>query len=86
MSDSEHVNGPLDREVRHLRARVAELEGLVAEGERTEQALRDSEERCRTQYYHIPLPTYTWQKIEVDFRLLAYNKAAEILTKGGLNR
>ena len=57
-----------------------------------EQALRESEERLRTQYKHIPIPTYNWQKAPkdpagndehtLDFILVDYNDAAWQITEG----
>ncbi|HEY9875027.1 MAG TPA: PAS domain S-box protein, partial [Candidatus Obscuribacterales bacterium] len=47
-----------------------------------EAARRQIEERLRTQYKGIPVPTYTWQKVGEDFVLMDYNDAAEIITQG----
>jgi PAS domain S-box-containing protein len=47
-----------------------------------EKALRESEEKFKAQYVGIPLPTYTWQKVEDDFILVDFNKAAEKATHG----
>lgn len=51
-----------------------------------EAALRTSEERFRTQFKNIPLPTYTWQKIDGDYILTDYNDAAAKITQGGIAR
>jgi len=49
-----------------------------------EKALRESEERFRSQYKGMPLPTYTWQKVKdsSDFMLIDYNDAAYKITEG----
>lgn len=47
-----------------------------------EKALRESEEKFRSQYKSIPVPTYTWQKVGEDFRLVQYNDAAISSTRG----
>jgi PAS domain S-box-containing protein len=49
-----------------------------------EAALRTSEERFRAQFKNIPLPTYTWQKIDSDYVLTDYNDAAADVTQGGI--
>lgn len=49
---------------------------------RTEQALKESEVRFRTQYKAIPVPTYTWRNTEQDFVLIDYNDEAEEFTNG----
>ncbi|MGA1795291.1 MAG: sigma 54-interacting transcriptional regulator [bacterium] len=51
-----------------------------------EKALRESEERFRSQYKGMPLPTYTWQKVKdsFDFMLIDYNDAAYETTEGGI--
>lgn len=49
-----------------------------------EAALRSSEERFRAQFRNIPLPTYTWQKIDGDYVLTNYNDAASAITQGGI--
>jgi len=49
---------------------------------RMEKALRESEVRLKAQYKSIPIPTYTWQKVEDDFVLIDYNDAAVEITQG----
>jgi diguanylate cyclase (GGDEF)-like protein/PAS domain S-box-containing protein len=44
--------------------------------------LKESENKFKTQYKYIPLPTYTWKKTPQDFVLYDYNKEAEKVTKG----
>jgi PAS domain S-box-containing protein len=71
-----------------FRSPSGELIGIVedfrdiTERRSTEDALRESEERLKSQYKGIPLPTYTWQKIDNDFVLMDYNYAAEEITRG----
>lgn len=54
----------------------------ITERKRAVEALRESEEKLRTQYKSIPVPTYTWQKNDDDFVLVDYNDAAHVMTKG----
>jgi PAS domain S-box-containing protein len=49
-----------------------------------ETSLREREERLHTQYQAIPLPTFTWRWDGDDFRLLDYNRAANVFTGGNL--
>jgi PAS domain S-box-containing protein len=58
----------------------------VTERRLIERALRQSEERFRSQYKGIPLPTYTWRKTGDDFVLTDYNTAAEKISNGGTSR
>lgn len=58
------------------------LEELVEE--RTAE-LKESEAKARAQYRGIPMPTYTWQRVEEDFVLIDYNDAAVEITNGGIN-
>ncbi len=53
-----------------------------AEKRRMEELLRESEERLRTQYRYIPVPTITWQRKGNDFVITDYNIAAEEFTDG----
>jgi len=55
---------------------------LVSETRRTEEALRESEEKLRAQYKGIPIPTYTWQRVGEDLVLVDYNDAAIAITQG----
>jgi PAS domain S-box-containing protein len=54
----------------------------ITERHRAEEALRDSEEKFRAQYKGLPLPTYSWRRVEDDFVLVDYNDAALEITKG----
>jgi two-component system, cell cycle sensor histidine kinase and response regulator CckA len=47
-----------------------------------EQDLRASEARFRTLFNAIPLPTYTWQRVDDDFILTDYNVATLATTDG----
>ena len=58
----------------------------VTEQRRTLEALRKSEERFAAQYKGIPLPTYTWKKLEQDFVLINYNDAAYKITNGKITQ
>ena len=54
----------------------------ITEQKWAEEALRESEEKLRTLYKSIPVPTYTWQKREDDFVLVDCNDAAVKITRG----
>ncbi len=47
-----------------------------------ERKLKESEEKFRMHFNNMPIPTYTWQKVESDFILTEYNDAAKKETKG----
>ena len=59
-----------------------ELKNEIAKHKRTEDALRESEERAKAQYKGIPIPTYTWQRVDDDFILTEYSDAAMAITQG----
>src|SRR4030043_150114 len=50
-----------------------------------EEELRQSEERAKAQYKGIPIPTYTWRKVDGNFVVTDYNKAAEEVTQGRMS-
>jgi len=54
----------------------------ISERQRAEAALRESEERFRAQFKHIPIPTYLWRGIGDDLVLIDYNDAADVITQG----
>lgn len=58
------------------------LQDEIAERQRVEKALRDSEEKIRLQYRSIPVPTYTWQSSGDEMILVNFNDAAEKITHG----
>ncbi len=43
------------------------------------RALHESEDRYKSQYRNLPLPTYTWQFRDDDFVLIDFNEAAQAL-------
>ena len=68
-----------------LEAAVGDLKAEVAERTRTEETLRESEARFRKQYKGVPLPTYTWRRVDDgDFVLEDYNDAAEAAVGVGI--
>jgi len=75
----------MELEEAHKRAEEAlqeyseRLEEMVEE--RTTE-LRESEEKMRAQYKGIPVPTYSWQRVEDDLVLVDYNDAAVAITQG----
>lgn len=54
----------------------------MAERIRAEDLLHRSEERFKSQYQSIPIPTFTWKKSGDNFVLIDFNRAAEKLTNG----
>ena len=50
------------------------------------EALRQSEERFRTQYENIPVPTYTWHFQEGELVLIDCNEEARKFSKGKINK
>ena len=65
-----------------LLQRVKQLEIGALEGKRTEEKLKENEQRLSVQYKHIPIPTYTWRKSGNDLVLTDFNDAAEKITQG----
>lgn len=49
---------------------------------RWEKAKTQSELRVKAQFDGIPIPTYVWQQIDGDFKLVDFNRAAEVFTEG----
>ncbi len=57
----------------------------ITEQKRAEQALRESEERFRTQYKSMPMPLFMWRAVNDDFVLLGGNDAAVAFTEAHLH-
>jgi len=76
----------LEEQVRQRTAELSEaneqLKKEIVHRSRMEEALRQSEEMLRAQYWGIPVPTFTWKKSGDDFVLADYNKASEDFTRG----
>jgi len=75
------VGAPVELLSRKVARLIAQRRERSARQE-AEEALRRSEERFRSQYKGIPLPTYSWRRIDDDFELTDYNQAAETLAQG----
>jgi PAS domain S-box-containing protein len=54
----------------------------ITDRKRSDEALKASEARFRTQYQNNPLPIFTWQENKGDFALIGYNLAADNLSGG----
>jgi PAS domain S-box-containing protein len=67
--------------IRVVNARRASLESRAAQ-----MALAESEERLRSQFKGLPVPTYTWQRMGDDFVLVDFNDAAMGITRGNVAR
>ena len=61
---------------------VAAIFKDISERKRSEEALRESDRKARTQYKSFPVPTYTWQKTGDSLILVDYNDAAHKITDG----
>jgi PAS domain S-box-containing protein len=73
------------RVVRDAAGRPQQFGGLmvdITERKLAEQTLRDREERWEAHFQGIPMPTYSWQKVDEDFILRACNAAAREITEG----
>lgn len=69
-------------EMPRLAERALREWGHITEFRQAEEALRRSEERLRTQFQGIPVPTYVWQHTADGFVLIDHNAAAETVTGG----
>ena len=58
----------------------------ITERKLAEEKLRESEERFRTQFKSLPLPTYIWRWMGDDFLLEDFNEAAVSVTEGTISR
>jgi len=56
----------------------------ITERKRMEEELRQSEDGQRRSTGH-PIPTYTWRKVDGNFVLTDYNKAAEEIIQGKMS-
>jgi PAS domain S-box-containing protein len=54
----------------------------ITERVQAEKKLRESELRFKAQYKGLPIPVYSWRRIDDDFVLMDYNYAAEEITYG----
>jgi PAS domain S-box-containing protein len=75
--------GPIQAKGRRL---IYSILHDITERRRTEAALRESEEKFRAQYKGLPLPTYSWRRVDDDFVLVDYNDAAFEITRGQMQR
>lgn len=58
----------------------------ITDRKKTEDALRESEEKFRLQFNAIPVPTYIWRLSGDDLVLEQYNDAAIAITRGNINK
>ncbi|MEJ2708578.1 MAG: PAS domain S-box protein [Anaerolineales bacterium] len=70
----------------HFLQAVANVLSDAIELRREELALQESEEKFRTQYKNIPVPTYSFRKDGDDFILIDLNLAAERLASDRLGQ
>lgn len=69
-------------ELRVMRQKIAHEEKAASELRQLEESVRTSEERFKTVYRCLPIPTLTWERQGDDFTLIDYNTAAEEFTDG----
>jgi PAS domain S-box-containing protein len=65
-----------------LQKTLDQLQADLTEREQSEQELRASDARFRALFSGLPLPTYTWQRVDDDFILTDYNVATLASTDG----
>lgn len=58
----------------------------ITERKRTEALLKETEEKLKAQYKGIPIPTYTWRRVEEGFVLDDCNDAAVAVTHGKISQ
>ncbi|MFN8383385.1 MAG: PAS domain S-box protein [Anaerolineales bacterium] len=58
----------------------------ISERKKIEKALLLSEERYKTQFKNLPIPTYTWKLKDNDFIMIDYNTSAEVITEEQVNK
>lgn len=58
----------------------------ITERKQAEQALRESEEKLKTQFKGLSIPTYIWRKNGEDFQLIDYNDAGYEITQGNVEK
>ncbi|TFG01449.1 MAG: PAS domain S-box protein, partial [Promethearchaeota archaeon] len=58
----------------------------ITDRKKAEQQLKESEERFKALFKGGPVPTYTWQEVGNDFKLINYNNAAEKTTLGDVKK
>jgi hypothetical protein len=74
------------REVESLRIENARLKELAAKTSQAEEALLHSEERFKSQFKCLPIPTYVWKWNGSDLVLIEFNDAAHSFTEGNVAR
>jgi signal transduction histidine kinase len=70
----------------HFLQAVSNILGSAVERREVEERLRENEERFRTQYKNLPVPTYSWQRVEGSFILVDFNDAADDITQGDIRK
>ena len=72
----------LRQENERLKALLAKYQDDIGELNSAQEALQQSEERFKTQYKNLPVPTYTWKWNGTDFVLIGFNDAADTQSHG----
>ncbi|MBT4484660.1 MAG: PAS domain S-box protein [Candidatus Latescibacteria bacterium] len=80
----EHVERLVEERTAELKKTNKLLRKEIDAHRRSEEALRESEERVKTQFKGIPIPTFAWRRIGEDFLLSDYNLAAMAFTHGSV--
>jgi PAS domain S-box-containing protein len=58
----------------------------ITERIQAEIAQKVNEKRLNDVFNNLPIPSYIWQQAKDDYILIEHNKAAEVLTKGGIKK
>ncbi|TFG24161.1 MAG: PAS domain-containing sensor histidine kinase [Promethearchaeota archaeon] len=66
--------------------KVLTISREITDRKKAEQKLKESEEKFKALFKGGPVPTYTWQEVGNDFKLINYNNAAEKFTLGDVKK
>ncbi|MFC1682801.1 PAS domain S-box protein [Candidatus Zixiibacteriota bacterium] len=84
-SYKDHLEDLVTTRTLELQATNKQLQKEIAERKKILQDLAASEEKFKSQYKAIPVPTYTWQRKGNDFIFIDYNDEAYRFSGGGID-
>ncbi len=79
------VEQRVQQRVQELASQNKGLQESIAEHRQLQEQLEKTRSELEAQYKGIPLPTYTWRRVDDDFILMDYNEAAEKSSQGRIN-